>query len=263
MREIGRAEPSFDPVRARIGVISLASDEVGADEIRAICAGPNLAVFETRIANDDAISEATLRAMADRLEEAAGLLPAAERYAAVGYLCTSASMLIGEDGVAARVNRALPDTPVMNPMSAVIEACRALGLGRVGLIAPYVADVTAGIADALEAAGIAVPAARSFFVPSDARVARIQAPALLRAAEALVADARGGTPLDGVVMSCTALRTVHEIAALEDRLGVPVVTSNQAVAHALLRAAGGRPAPGRWGAAIDREPAFHALAVSQ
>jgi maleate isomerase len=247
-RDILPLTPAFeDGPGINIGLVSLASDEVAPGEIRDVLAGPGVAVHEARIANSDTINAETLRAMADGLTEAASRLPGAIRYDAIGYLCTSASMLIGHDGVAERIREACPGAEVTNPLEAGIAACRALGAARIALATPYVADVTEGIAAAFEAAGVEVIRAASFFVPSDTRVARISAAALTDAAVGLAEGA------DAVFLSCTALRTVHRVAAIEARAGVPVLTSNQAVAWRLAGLAGTRPAPGTWGGLFATE----------
>lgn len=236
--------PEFDPpVATRLGVISLASDEAGPDELRAILCQPGMVFHESRIANSDKVNAGSLQAMEAGLTEAAARLPRSEPYAAIAYLCTSASMLIGFDRVAAHVNAALPGAAVTNPMLAGLRACEALGARRIALITPYVADVTRGIAERFEAGGIEVARMASFLTDSDARVARISEAALSGAVAELAAE--GG--IDAVFLSCTALRTVHRVARIEARAGLPVLSSNQVVAWDLLRLAGLSPAAGDWG----------------
>jgi maleate isomerase len=260
-REILPLEARFEdgPAR-RIGLVSLASDEVASDEIRAVLApppvppvgappfgpaSPPLVIHETRIPNSDEITAATLSAMAEGLTEAASRLPNAVRYDAIAYLCTSASMLIGSEVVASRIRAACPGAAVTNPMESAVSALAALGARRIALATPYVADVTDGIARAFEAAGVEVARTGSFFVGSDTRVARISPEAQ---ADAVASLAEG---VDAVFLSCTALRTVQHVAALEAAAGVPVVTSNQAVAWRLADLAGGRPGQGAWGSLWD------------
>ncbi|MDT8343953.1 MAG: aspartate/glutamate racemase family protein [Thermohalobaculum sp.] len=239
--------PAFDagPAR-RIGLVSLASDETSSDEMRAVLAGPGVAIHETRIPNSDTITAESLAAMAEGLTEAASRLPGAVPYDAVAYLCTSAAMLIGSDGVAARIRAACPGAAVTNPLEAGLAACRALGARRIALATPYVAEVTEGIARAFESAGIEVARTASFFVQSDTRVARISGGAL---SDAVAGLADG---VDAVFLSCTTLRTVHHVAAIEARAGVPLVTSNQALAWRLGALAGVAPRAGDWGALWSR-----------
>ncbi len=249
MREIAPLPAALDAAPAcRLGLVSLASDPVAGDEIRALAGGPDRAVLEARIANDDAISAASLRAMEAHITEAAARLPGGPPYRAAAFLCTSASMLIGFAGIAERMRRALPGAEVTNPMQAALTAAEAIGARRIGLVTPYVADVTEGIAAAFEARGVRIARAASFFEPNDSRVARISAASLEAAARAVAPGA------EAVFLSCTALRTARHIAAMEATLGLPVLSSNQAVAWDLLRLAGEPPAPGPWGALFARAP---------
>lgn len=229
------------PPSCRIGLISLASDWVSSEEIRAVCGGPDRAILETRIANDDIVTEASLRTMEAGIAEAAGRLPGGLAYHAAAYLCTSASMLFGDARVEALVQEVLQGARVTNPMQATIAALGALGARRIGLVTPYVREVTAGIALRLETEGFEVVRAASFGEPSDARVARISSASMSDAA------ARVAVGADAVFLSCTALRTVGLVAGLEARLGCPVVSSNLAVSWHLLNLAGRPPAPGAWG----------------
>ena len=251
MREIRALTPGFDPGPAhRLGVISLASDQVSSDEIRAVCGAPGTAIHETRIPNEDTVTTETLRAMERGLTESASRLPGGVRYDAVAYLCTSASRLIGFDRVAGLVRAAVPGAAVTNPMQAAIAAAEAVGARRIALVTPYVAEVTDALAAGFEEAGIAVASAASFFTDSDAKVAWIDADSLLRAAVEQAGDA------DAVFLSCTALRTVHLTARIEAEIGRHVLSSNQAVAWDLLRLSGARPVPGDWGrlmAALPRD----------
>jgi len=242
-REIETLSTAFEagPAR-RIGLVSLASDETSSDEMRAVLAGPGVAIHETRIPNSDTITAESLSAMAEGLTEAASRLPGAVPYDAVAYLCTSAAMLIGSDGVAARIRAACPGAAVTNPMEAGLAACRALDARRIALATPYVAEVTERLALTFEAAGFEVARAASFFVQSDTRAARISAAALSDAVTAL------SPGVDAVFLSCTTLRTVHHVAAIEARAGVPLVTSNQALAWRIAALAGVAPRPGAWGA---------------
>jgi len=242
MREITPLSPTFDtPPARRLALVSLASDPVSSDEIRAVCRGPDCAVHETRIANSDTISAETLTAMEAGLTESAARLPVALPYDAAAYLCTSASRLIGFDRVASLITDSLPGAAVTNPMLAAIRACDAVGAKRIALITPYVAEITDALAAGFEESGIVVARTASFFTDSDAAVARISAEAIGEAASRMAGDA------DAVFVSCTALRTVHMTAGVEAALGRPMLSSNQAVAWDLLRLSGGRPAPGDWG----------------
>jgi len=141
--------------------------------------------------------------------------------------------VIGPARVAEQVRTAHPGVPVTDPLSAVIAALRALGARRIGLVTPYLASVTAPMRGRLEAAGIAVADTISFEQSEDRTVARITEASAL---EAMRAVGAGGC--DAVFASCTNLRTFGVIAAAEAELGVPVVSSNQALLWHMLGLAG-------------------------
>lgn len=221
--------------RARLGLVSLASDYTVEHEFQSVLRDlPGVALYVTRVMNDPMVTPETLSAMAGRLTEAAETLLPGDRLDAIGYGCTSASMIIGPDQVSALVNRAKPDTPVTNPISSALMAFEAMGIKRVGVLTPYTADVNEGIQRFIESSGYTVPVFASFNEPSDTVVAAIT-PASLRTAVLTLADA---ARVDGLFVSCTSIRLLDQIEALEADLGLPVTSSNQALIWRTLREAG-------------------------
>ncbi|MCR8546469.1 Asp/Glu racemase [Salipiger sp. P9] len=231
------------PPRAALGLIVLQSDEtVEADMRRLIPARAGLMV--SRVPSGAEVTPETLAEMEGHLPQAAALFPPWARFRAVGYACTSGTAQIGAAQVASQIGGAVQTDAVTEPVSALTAACAALGLRRLGLISPYVAPVSERLRAVLAEAGIETPAFASFEVPEEAQVARI-GPESLRAAARRVA---GGAELDGLFLSCTNLRTLALIPALEAALGLPVLSSNQVLAWHMLRLAGfsaPRRAPGR------------------
>ncbi|MGO4914937.1 hypothetical protein [Pseudogemmobacter sp. W21_MBD1_M6] len=74
----------------------------------------------------------------------------------------------------ARLVKQTADTAhVTNPLAAVIAACRALRVRRIGLISAYIADVSAALRQALTDCGLTVQAFASLDEETEARVARI------------------------------------------------------------------------------------------
>jgi maleate isomerase len=81
--------------------------------------------------------------------------------------------------------------------------------------------------------GFDVPAMASFELLSDTDMASVTHDALEDAAADFDRN-----DVDGVFVSCTALRAVGAVERIERRLGKPVVTSNQAFLWHALRLAG-------------------------
>ena len=122
---------------------------------------------------------------------------------------------------------------VSDPVTALIAACRHLGIKHLGLVSPYVAPVSAKLRAVLEDAGINTPLFASFDEPLEANVARIDEASVTEAAVSLGRD----THCDAVFLSCTNLRTLSAIPQIEARIGKPVLSSNQVLIWHLCRLA--------------------------
>lgn len=135
------------------------------------------------------------------------------------------------------------ETPmVTDPLTAALAALRTLGVQWLGLVTPYVENIAAPVRDAFVNAGFAVGEVLTFGEEVEARVARIDPESIKAAARAAAKGA------DAVFLSCTNLRTLDSINALEAELGVPVLSSNQVLAWHMAHATAAplaRDAPGR------------------
>ena len=218
--------------RARMGLIALATDHVIDNEL-ALLTGrvEGVQLYTTRIPMDPIVTRESLSAMESRISAAVATVLPGVPLDVVGYGCTSASVVIGEDKVAAAIHAERPGVAVTTPITAGIEALRALGAVRIGLLTPYVEEVNAPLRAHFEKNGISVQIAATFSEPNDNRAGMIT-PASIRAA---VIDLFKDRDLDAVFISCTSLRAAALIPDLEDVLGCPVTSSNHALAwHMLL-----------------------------
>ncbi|MGA8259649.1 MAG: hypothetical protein WB783_05490 [Arenicellales bacterium] len=220
--------------RARIGLVVLSNDQTIEHEYRCLLDLPGVAVYQSRIASSNTISKDTLREMEARITEATDLLLPGIRLDAIGYGCTSASMVIGEERVLALMRAARPECSCTTPITAARAAFEELGMKRIALLTPYADDINEHIRAYLEERGIGVPAMGSFNVPDDREVCRIGPRAIRDAAIALGRREE----VDGVFVSCTSLRAAGVIEAIEQALGKPATASTHAMAWHSLRLAG-------------------------
>ncbi|MFZ5962190.1 maleate cis-trans isomerase family protein [Thalassococcus sp. BH17M4-6] len=217
----------------RLGLVVLQADESLERDLRQLVP-PGINLLVSRVPSATEVSQETLARMAHDLPAAASLLPQMHPYAAVGYGCTSGAAVIGRDKVADLIRSTTPTQNVTDPVTALIAATAALGINRLAILSPYVAEVSAHLRRVLEHNGVATPVFGSFNEAEEQRVVRI-APASIIAAVVKLA-AKGG--VDGIFLSCTNLRTLDLIAPLEARLGLPVLSSNQVIGWHMLRLAG-------------------------
>ncbi|WP_343079229.1 maleate cis-trans isomerase family protein [Ostreiculturibacter nitratireducens] len=233
------------PIGARtLGLIVLQVDETIEQDFRRLFAAPEVALYVSRVPSGAELTPDTIATMETHLPAAAALLPPAASFDAVGYACTSGTTLIGAERVAELVGAHATTRVVTNPLTAALAAMRALGVRRIGIVSPYIASVAGPIRRAFEAGGFEVPETLSFGEEIEARVARIDPKSIREAALAI-----GRKPgIEAVFLSCTNLRTLDVIDGLEAELGIPVVSSNQALAWHMARsseAAVADTAPGR------------------
>ena len=221
--------------RASIGLIVLATDYTIEQEWGQLFAGiDGVAVYHSRIYNEDHVTPDTLRAMGPRIVECARVLTPDTPLDVIAYGCTSATMTIGEQGVFENIHRARPGVQCTTPATAAFAAFDAFGAKRIGVLTPYSADVNKIVADYIAARGYRVPVFGSFNSDHDTVVAKITPASIERGVRELVSHAA----VDAIFVSCTSVRLMADCADLESSLGIPLTSSNHAMAWHALRLAG-------------------------
>lgn len=236
--------------RARIGLLVLATDFTIEHEWRAMLAGlTGVALYQSRILNDNQITPETLRAMEPRIAAATDVILPGTNLDVVAYGCTSASMAIGEDKVFERIRSVRPQAKCTTPITAAFAAFRALKAQRIGVLTPYRADVNRIVADYIAARGFTVPVFGSFNEPDDSKVARISPASVRSGVEAILARAS----VDAVFVSCTSVRLAEAARDIEAATGIPITSSNHAMAWHALRLAGVSEALPQWGRLFEKQ----------
>ena len=220
--------------RAAIGLVVLATDHTIEYEWRKLLSIDGVGFYESRIVNSAEITPETLREMDDRIAPGVAVIRPGERLDVVAFGCTSASMVLGEDRVIARIRESRPNAACTTPITAARVALNSLGAKRVALLTPYMRTINESMRDYLVNRGINVVRMGSFEHSDDNEVARIDA---LSVRNAILALGRH-EDVDAVFVSCTSLRLADQAALIEGELGKPVTSSNHAMAWHALRLAG-------------------------
>ncbi len=237
--------------KATLGLIVLQVDETVEQDMRRVFADPGIATYVSRIPSGAELTPDTIDQMRLDLPRATALLPPAAQFDVIAYACTSGTTLIGADQVAGLIRGAAQTRAVTNPLTATLAALQHLNVSRIGLVSPYIASVADPMRHSFATHGIAVPQRLSFGEEVEARVARID-PGSIHAAALQV-----GQPdeVEAVFLSCTNLRTLDIIEDLEQQLGKPVLSSNQALAWHMAHLAGLRQIRGDSPGALFRSDA--------
>lgn len=220
--------------RARIGLIVLATDHTLEFEFRSLIRMPGVSFYVSRIANTPLVTPDSLEAMGALIGDQAGVLLPGESLDVIAYGCTSASIVMGEEFVFNQIQAVCPESEVTTPITAAFAAFRALGVSRIGVLTPYSNEINQLMIDYIGHNGIRIGAFGSFNESDDNQVARISTHSICQALLEMGRD----DGIEALFLSCTNLRSLEVIREVEEILGMPVTSSNHAMAWHTLRLAG-------------------------
>lgn len=225
----------------RLGLLVPHADVGPESELGAMAPG-DVAIHAARVAfgamaaggsMDPTIALEPVRAFAEPpfVDDAAELLAAAP-VDAIGFAFTSSAYVVGAEGEAGMITRLEERTrgiKVTAACAAAVRALRSLEVAALAVVSPpWFDDHLASLgADYFKDQGFDIVFCESAALPSDQ--AQIEPAALFEWAVANVPSGAGGVFLGG-----NGFRAVGVIDALEERLGIPVVTANQALFWELL-----------------------------
>ncbi len=211
---------------ANFGLITLQSDETIEHDLRRLLPSSEIGIYTSRVPSGSEVSTETLAQMATTLSAAAELFPPAVCFDVVGYGCTSGTSVIGPENIARLIAKGCRVNHVTEPVSALIAACRVLGLRKIAFLSPYIAEVSLTLRTVLAQNGLEIVVFGSFNEGNEAKVARIAGHSIEAASLNLVK----GSQADAIFLSCTNLQTLNVIDGIEAQCGLPVLSSNQVLA---------------------------------
>ena len=166
----------------------------------------------------------------------------------LGYACLVAIMSMGRGYhrvAQARLHQRTCDAggpaPVVTSAGALVDGLKAMGAKKVSLLAPYMKPLTALVIDYIENEGIEVVDSISLEIADNLEVGRQNPDAPIEITKKL--NTQG---VDAVVASaCVQMPSLSSIQPIEDRLGLPVISSSVATTYMMLKQLNLKPsAPG-------------------
>jgi len=238
-RQPGRARaPGSYGWAARIGLIVPSTNTVNEAEWQLLLReldGVSVHVTRMTLHLDTSSVEGRAALEAD-LAAAIGSLQAAGM-GVIAYGCTAGSLVSPLDSLTDRMQH-MAGVPCAATASALVLAARALGLGKVAVATPYCERLNRHEAQFLQSNGLEVVNIRGLGIGAGGPQEYAE---ISRVPESEVFDHALSTwrdEADGMIISCTDFPTLRSIAALEERLGKPVISSNTATLWQSLRLAG-------------------------
>ena len=235
---LGETKPNeklFDKgrhARAKIGFVLLATEQTIEDDMFQL-RPEGVGVHFARAAIPDSITVESLTRHAGDLARAAETILPDGSLDVICYACTSGSLVIGEENVFAELRKGAPKAEPTSIITAVLNALRTLGATRVAVATPYLDEINQQEADYMAAAGFEITNIQGLNLEKDSDMIRVRPEFLAEFAASV------DTPdADALFISCGALRSLDIIEALEQKVGKPIIWSNQAMMWDVLRRAG-------------------------
>ncbi len=218
--------------RGKLGFVLLATEQTIQDDMFTLIPR-DVGVHYSRVAIPDSITPKSLTDLAAGLAPAAELLLPDASLDVVSYACTSGSLVLGEERVAQELNKGAPKAVATCLIASVIKALQALKVSSIAMATPYLDSINQLEQQYLAKHGIEVVSMAGMNLEKDSDMVRVTPDYIHDYAAAVDVPAA-----EAVFISCGALRSIDIIARLEDTLGKPVVTSNQAMAWHMMRLIG-------------------------
>jgi maleate isomerase len=235
---LGETKPNeklFDKgrhARAKIGFVLLATEQTIEDDMFQL-RPEGVGVHFARAAIPDSITVESLTRHAGDLARAAETILPDGSLDVICYACTSGSLVIGEENVFAELRKGAPKAEPTSIITAVLNALRTLGATRVAVATPYLDQINQQEADYMAAAGFEITNIQGLNLEKDSDMIRVRPEFLAEFAASV------DTPdADALFISCGALRSLDIIEALEQKVGKPIICSNQAMMWDVLCRAG-------------------------
>ena len=214
----------------RIGVVALSTDFTIEQDFRKICHMLPIDIFVNRIPFENPLNQENYLKMINHLEVVAGNILPGERIDVVAYGCTSGTVAIGDEKISSKIQKAKPNCCTTTPITASLKAFEKLNMKKIAVLTPYPKKVNQTIFDYLINNNIEVESFSSFNLNYDSEIAQIKPENIIDQISEINLD-----DVDGLFVSCTAMKIVDVLDIAEQKFQTTIVSSNQAIIWDCLR----------------------------
>lgn len=218
--------------RARLGFILMSTDPSAEGDFKDM-APEGVAVYITRLKTDDHTTNETLARHIDHMADAASRLQPEAKPDVVSYSCTSGSIVIGKERVMDEIRKGAPWARPMCLVQGVLDALAEIGAKKLVVGTPYLDEINTSEAEFLVQHGYDVLDIQGLNIASGWDMGLVT-PAYWKKF-AIEIDRPAA---DAIFLSCGGIRALEAAEEIEQAIGKPVITSNQAQFWSCLRRAG-------------------------
>ena len=220
-------------INPRIGLIALSTDFTIEQDYRNICHQLPVDIFVNRIPFENPLNHENYLKMANHISDVSAQILPSEDVDIIAYGCTSGTIAIGAERIKEEVNNSKPNAKVTTPITAAIKAFKHLGIKKIAVLTPYPKDVNETVFNYLNKNNLIIDSFSSFNLEYDSEIAQVSLDSLQK--EIAKIDLSN---VDGLFVSCTALKIVDVLDKIEKLQDTAIISSNQAIIWDCLRSIG-------------------------
>ncbi|PPR46830.1 MAG: Arylmalonate decarboxylase [Alphaproteobacteria bacterium MarineAlpha5_Bin9] len=208
----------------RVGVITLSTDFTIEQDFRKICHDLPLDIFFNRIPFINPLNYENYLKMAEHIPEVTSQILPGQKIDIIAYGCTSGTIAIGEKNILTQVQQSKPEAKVTTPITAAISAFKEMKIKNIAVLTPYPKDVNLTVFNYLKKNNLNIDSFSSFNLNYDSEIAKVSHESIIDGIHNINLE-----KIEGLFVSCTALKIVDIIDEVEKKFNTTVISSNQAI----------------------------------
>ena len=241
--------------RAKIGFIMMSTDLAGESDFFEM-APKDVGIHITRLKTDDYTTNKTLSRHIDFMSDAASRIQPDAKPDVISYSCTSGSIIIGEDRVMKEIKNGAPYTIPMTLVTGVVDALRELNIKKLVVGTPYLDEINTLESEFLIEKGFEIVDIQGLNLETGLSFGKVTPDYWIKFA--IEIDQPNA---DAIFLSCGGIRSLEVAQDIENILGKPVITSNQAQMWSCLRRAGIKDKISGFGQIFQKEGNFENISI--
>tara|TARA_Y100000816_G_scaffold262885_1_gene220861 strand:- start:93 stop:833 length:741 start_codon:yes stop_codon:yes gene_type:complete len=208
----------------RVGLIVLATDVMIEKDFLKVFNEVPADIFVNRITNYNPVTADNLKKMTENITSVTENILPGEEVDCVVYGCTSGTIVSGYDNIKKKINLAKPNTLVTTPSTAALNALKKKNVKKISIVTPYIKSVNDDVVIFFKDNNFEITSNTYFDIKSDIDIGRVDQDKLFE-----ILSKIDHKDAEALFVSCTSLPVLNIIEKLEKKLGITVLSSNQAL----------------------------------
>ena len=229
-----KIKPKYNKhIAPKIGLIALASDFMIEKDFNNVLKNISINLFVNRIKSYNHLNKKNLIKMSKNITKVTSDILPGEKIHCVAYACTSGTIAAGFNIIKKKVIKAKPNTKLTTPSSSSINALKKFKIKKIAVFTPYPKKLNNEVIEFYKKNKFIVTSNSYFDISSDIDIGKIDNKYLFKVLSKMKLNGA-----QALFISCTALPALSILEKLENKLGIMVFSSNQALIWDTLKSIG-------------------------